>query len=156
MAIPQGQGWYVQLGAYSSRAAAAGAWGSARGKVGALAGLSPAYSQAGRMTRLRAGPVNGKMAAAGLCKIAGAGRPAMLPGRSLGSVLDTGDGQDRPEEAAQRRAEFAAGTSSLVGHDAYSIASSSLLALQQTRFRHDRRRYRVRTLADQTAQSRRA
>jgi TPR repeat protein len=76
MAIPQGQGWYVQLGAYSSRAAAAGAWGSARGKVGALAGLSPAYSQAGRMTRLRAGPVNGKMAAAGLCKIAArAGQP---------------------------------------------------------------------------------
>src|SRR4051795_2080552 len=48
---------------------------------------------------------------------------------------------------AQRRADFAAGTSSLVGHDAKSIAPSSLLALQQTRLRHDRRRYWVRTLA---------
>src|SRR4051812_21152578 len=53
---------------------------------------------------------------------------------------------------AKRRADFSAGTSSLVGHDAKSIASSSLLALQQTRLRHDRRRYWVRTLGRHPSQ----
>jgi TPR repeat protein len=68
--IPAGQGWYVQLGAYSTRPAAVAAWKTARGKVGALAGLRGSLSQAGKMTRLRAGPVDGRAAAVRICAAA--------------------------------------------------------------------------------------
>jgi TPR repeat protein len=77
--IPNGQGWYVQLGAYSSRDAAVTAWKSARGKIGALAGIRGSLSQAGRMTRLRAGPVNGLAAATRLCAAASRAGQACFP-----------------------------------------------------------------------------
>ena len=71
--VVNGRGWYAQLGAYSSRGAAANAWSAARGKVRALASLSPAYSQAGKMVRLRAGPVASRAAAVDLCSAADIG-----------------------------------------------------------------------------------
>ena len=77
--IPAGQGWYVQLGAYSSRPAAVAAWKSARSKVGALAGLRGSLSPAGKMTRLRAGPVNGMAAAVRLCAAASRVGQACFP-----------------------------------------------------------------------------
>lgn len=77
--VVSGHGWYVQLGAYSSRGAAAAAWGAARGKVRALAGLSPSFGQAGKMTRLRAGPVADRAAAIGLCSAAARAGQACFP-----------------------------------------------------------------------------
>jgi len=74
-----GQAYYVQLGAYGSRGAAQAAWQSARGKVGALAGLRGSLSQVGKMTRLRAGPVNGVAAAVRLCAAASRAGQACIP-----------------------------------------------------------------------------
>jgi hypothetical protein len=65
-----GHGWVVQLGAFSNRGAAAGAWGTARGKVGALGRIAPAYVQAGKVVRLRAGSFADKGAAENICKAA--------------------------------------------------------------------------------------
>ena len=77
--VPAGQAYYVQLGAYSSRPAAVAAWKAARGKVGALAGVRGSLSQAGKMTRLRAGPVNGLSAALRLCAAASRAGQACFP-----------------------------------------------------------------------------
>ena len=70
----------------------------------------------------------------------GTNPPLGHPAGCLGFVPVSGNGLDRG--AAGRVCRRAA---SLVGHDADSIAPSSLLALRQTRLRHDRCRMRVQT-----------
>ena len=71
--------WQVQLGAYGSPAAARGAWAALIKRIGALAGLQPSYEQAGKFTRLRAGPLEGKVAADRLCAAAKAAGQACFP-----------------------------------------------------------------------------
>lgn len=62
--------WRVQLGAYANPAAARGAWTTLRRRINGLASLQPFYEQAGKFTRLRAGPLESKAAAEGLCAAA--------------------------------------------------------------------------------------
>ncbi|WBO24075.1 SPOR domain-containing protein [Sphingomonas abietis] len=60
--------WMIQLGAYGSQEGAATAWGKIAGRLG---GLHPIYEKAGAVTRLRAGPLADKAAAAKACASAG-------------------------------------------------------------------------------------
>ena len=62
--------WRVQLGAYDSPAAARGRWPVLSRKIGALGGMQPSYEQAGKFTRLRAGPVGSRGDAEKLCAAA--------------------------------------------------------------------------------------
>jgi hypothetical protein len=78
-AAARGGHWRVQLGAYGSPAAARGAWSALSRRVGALAGLQPSYEQAGKFTRLRAGPLDSKSAADRLCAAAKAAGQACFP-----------------------------------------------------------------------------
>lgn len=71
--------WRVQLGAYGSPAGARGQWAAMSKKIGALAGLSPAYEAAGTFTRLRAGPLANRAAADRLCTAAKAAGQACFP-----------------------------------------------------------------------------
>ncbi len=59
-------GWRVQLGAFSSRAAAEGLFKKLSGSS-ALAGRQPFYVPVGKMTRLQVGPFDGRAAAASAC-----------------------------------------------------------------------------------------
>jgi tetratricopeptide (TPR) repeat protein len=72
-------GWRVQLGAFGSAANAQRAWGTLRGKVGALASLQPRYVPAGAVTRLQAGPVANRAVADRLCAAAKAAGSACFP-----------------------------------------------------------------------------
>lgn len=70
-----GGGWRVQLGAFSNSANARRQWEVLRRRVAALGPLQPAYTSAGAITRLRAGPLASRAAAERLCsavKAAGA------------------------------------------------------------------------------------
>jgi uncharacterized protein len=58
--------WRVQLGAFSTRAAAEGLFARLGGKP-ALAGLQPFYVPVGKMTRLQAGPFDSRASAAAAC-----------------------------------------------------------------------------------------
>ena len=70
--------WRVQLGAYGSQAAAQGQW-TKLSKIGGLAGLSPSYEPAGKLTRLRVGPLASKAAADKACAAAKAAGQACFP-----------------------------------------------------------------------------
>jgi cell division septation protein DedD len=59
--------WRVQLGAYGNEAEARSRWNAITGRIKALNGLTPSYEPFGRYTRLRAGPVGGKLDASRLC-----------------------------------------------------------------------------------------
>jgi cell division septation protein DedD len=59
--------WRVQLGAFSSQANARRQWEIVRRRVSALGPLSPAYSSAGALTRLRAGPLASRAGAERVC-----------------------------------------------------------------------------------------
>jgi cell division septation protein DedD len=61
-----GGGWRVQLGAFGTPAAAQAAWASMRAAPG-LSGLRPMLIKAGTVTRLQAGPLPGRAAAASAC-----------------------------------------------------------------------------------------
>jgi cell division septation protein DedD len=74
-----GGGWRVQLGALDSEAIAKAQWTKLRGRIAALAGLSPSYEKAGPFTRLRAGPIASKAAAANVCAAARAAGQACFP-----------------------------------------------------------------------------
>lgn len=71
-----GTGWRAQLGAYGSPAAAQAQWASLSRRIAGLAGLQPSYEQAGKFTRLRAGPLASKAVADKVCAAAkAAGQP---------------------------------------------------------------------------------
>jgi len=82
-AAPAASGrWRVQLGAYSSPASAREQWEAASKKIAALKGLQPYYEPAGKLTRLRVGPLTDKAAAERLCasaKAAGQGCYTVAP-----------------------------------------------------------------------------
>jgi uncharacterized protein len=59
--------WRVQLGAYGNEAEARSRWNAITGQIKVLSGLTPSYEKYGRYTRLRAGPVGGKIDASRLC-----------------------------------------------------------------------------------------
>lgn len=62
-----GKGLRVQLGAFSSRAAATSAWSTLAGGFTELRSLSPFYVTVGEMIRLQAGPVPDRAAATRIC-----------------------------------------------------------------------------------------
>jgi cell division septation protein DedD len=62
-----GGGWKVQLGAFSSAAAAKTAWGKISGTAPALTALTPVYTPVGTITRLQAGPLASRAAAEQAC-----------------------------------------------------------------------------------------
>jgi uncharacterized protein len=68
--------WRVQLGAFSTAAAAQSAWDMVAGR---LPGLSPTFSNAGAITRLQAGPLASKQAALSACNKARAAGSACFP-----------------------------------------------------------------------------
>ncbi|MDB5685444.1 MAG: sporulation protein [Rhizorhabdus sp.] len=71
-----GGGWKIQLGAFSSAAAAKTAWGTISGATPAIRGLAPNYVAAGAFTRLQAGALGSRAAADQACaavKSAGTG-----------------------------------------------------------------------------------
>ncbi|MBX3476103.1 MAG: SPOR domain-containing protein [Brevundimonas sp.] len=72
LSAASGPATVIQLGAFSSEAAARAAWAEA-GKGGALAGLTPRFEpvevNGRRLTRLKVGPIPAE-AAAGLCRAA--------------------------------------------------------------------------------------
>jgi cell division septation protein DedD len=70
VAATSGGRWRVQLGAYDSPAAARGQWPILSRKIGALGGMQPIYEQAGKFTRLRAGPLGSRGDAERLCAAA--------------------------------------------------------------------------------------
>ena len=74
--------WRVQLGAYGSADSAREQWTAASRKFAALKGLQPYYEPAGKLTRLRVGPLADKAAAQSLCtsvKAAGQGCYIVAP-----------------------------------------------------------------------------
>jgi TPR repeat protein len=74
--------WRVQLGAYGSVESAREQWTVASKKIAALKGLQPSYEPAGKLTRLRVGPLADKAAAERLCataKAAGQGCFTVAP-----------------------------------------------------------------------------
>ncbi|HEV2745673.1 MAG TPA: SPOR domain-containing protein [Allosphingosinicella sp.] len=77
-AAPGGK-WRVQLGAYGTAAAAQGQWATLSKKIGSLRGLQPSYEPAGKLTRLRVGPVANRAAADKLCAAAKAAGQACFP-----------------------------------------------------------------------------
>ncbi|HEY7809561.1 MAG TPA: SPOR domain-containing protein [Allosphingosinicella sp.] len=77
-----GNGWRVQLGAFSNAANAKRAWAGLRAKAGYLAALQPAFVPAGAVTRLQAGPLPNRAAADRACaaaKAAGSACFAVAP-----------------------------------------------------------------------------
>ena len=77
--IATGGGWRVQLGAFGNAANAQRAWGTLKGKAGALAALQPKYVQAGAVVRLQAGPLPNRSAADRACAAAKAAGSACFP-----------------------------------------------------------------------------
>jgi TPR repeat protein len=80
-AAPAGR-WRVQLGAYSSTESAREQWAAASRKIAALKDLQPSYEPAGKLTRLRVGPLADKAAAERVCasvKAAGQGCFTVAP-----------------------------------------------------------------------------
>lgn len=66
--------WRIQLGAFSSRDAAAAAWTKLSRTVDGLDRLAPNYEMKGSVVRLQAGPIEDKAGANGLCaKVLAAG-----------------------------------------------------------------------------------
>lgn len=69
-----GGAWRIQLGAYSSEAAARTAWAALRTRVPALQGSAPHLVRAASMVRLQASDLSNRAAAAALCtKVTAAG-----------------------------------------------------------------------------------
>lgn len=62
-----GGGWKIQLGAFSTAAAAKTAWGTVSASAPAIRALTPNYVPAGTFTRLQAGPLATRAAAAEAC-----------------------------------------------------------------------------------------
>ncbi|WP_448581723.1 SPOR domain-containing protein [Thermaurantiacus sp.] len=74
--------WYVQLGAYTSEAAARTAWAALVAQAASLLeGQAPVYVPRGGLVRLQVGPLGNRNAAAELCaRLAAAGRPCFVTG----------------------------------------------------------------------------
>jgi cell division septation protein DedD len=75
----QGGAWRVQLGAFSSDANARRQWEAVRRRVSALGPLQPAYTRAGPLIRLRAGPVGSRAEADRLCTSVRAAGQVCIP-----------------------------------------------------------------------------
>lgn len=77
---PAGRAWYVQLGAYTSEAAARSAWAALVAQAAALLeGQAPVYAPRGGLVRLQVGPLGDRGTAAALCaRLAAAGRPCFV------------------------------------------------------------------------------
>jgi cell division septation protein DedD len=67
VAASPGGRWKIQLGAYSTAAAAHSAWSKMSAKASVLRKFSPSYVAAGNVTRLQAGPVGSRAAANQAC-----------------------------------------------------------------------------------------
>lgn len=74
-----GGGWKIQLGAFSSPAAAKTAWSAVSGATPAIRGLSPVYVAAGTFTRLQAGPLGSRAAADQACNAVKSAGTACFP-----------------------------------------------------------------------------
>lgn len=72
--------WYVQLGAYTSEAAARAAWAALVAQsADLLEGQAPVYAPRGGLVRLQVGPLDDRGIAADLCaRLAAAGRPCFV------------------------------------------------------------------------------
>lgn len=70
-----GKGWRVQLGAFRDDGNARTLWATLRGRVGALAGVTPVFARSGALTRLQAGPFASSAEAARVCAAVKAGAP---------------------------------------------------------------------------------
>lgn len=72
--------WYVQLGAYTSEAAARAAWAALVAQsADLLEGQAPVYAPRGGLVRLQVGPLDDRGIAANLCaRLAAAGRPCFV------------------------------------------------------------------------------
>lgn len=68
--VAVGGKWRVQLGAFGSEASAREQWASISKRISALSGLQPYYEPAGKLTRLRVGPLADKAAAEKVCAAA--------------------------------------------------------------------------------------
>jgi cell division protein FtsN len=77
-AVPGG-GWKIQLGAFSSEAAAKAAWTRISGSATSIKSLSPSYVAAGTFTRLQAGPLASRATADQACATVKAGGSACFP-----------------------------------------------------------------------------
>jgi cell division septation protein DedD len=76
VAASAGGRWRVQLGAYDSPAAARSQWPVLSRKIRVLGAMQPSYEQAGKFTRLRAGPLASRGDAEKLCAAARAASQA--------------------------------------------------------------------------------
>jgi cell division septation protein DedD len=74
-----GGGWKIQLGAFSSEAAAKAAWTRISGSATSIKSLSPSYVAAGTFTRLQAGPLASRTTADQACAAVKAGGSACFP-----------------------------------------------------------------------------
>ena len=71
--------WRVQLGAFSSQGSAKSLWNRLEGRVSGLSGLQPYLVNAGKITRLQAGPFASKDAAGAMCaKVKAAGNDCIV------------------------------------------------------------------------------
>jgi uncharacterized protein len=72
-------GWRIQLGAFSNEASARRLWTQLEGKVADLRNLQPYLTDAGKITRLQAGPFASKSAADSMCgKVRAAGQSCLV------------------------------------------------------------------------------
>jgi cell division septation protein DedD len=73
--VPTPGGWKIQLGAFSTAAAAKAAWGAISASTPAIKPLTPGYTPVGAVTRLQAGPFATRTAADQACAaVKGSGR----------------------------------------------------------------------------------
>lgn len=79
IAATPGGGWKIQLGAFSSEAAAKTAWTRISGAAPSIKSLAPSYTAAGAFTRLQAGPLGSRAAADQACAAVKAGGSGCFP-----------------------------------------------------------------------------
>jgi uncharacterized protein len=79
VAVAASGNWRIQLGAFGDEKNATNLWKSLKGKVGDLAGLTPYLVDAGKVTRLQAGPFATQGAAAAMCaKVQATGQACLV------------------------------------------------------------------------------
>jgi uncharacterized protein len=72
-------GWRIQLGAFSNEASARRLWTQLEGKIADLRNLQPYLADAGKITRLQAGPFTSRNAADSMCgKVRAAGQSCLV------------------------------------------------------------------------------
>jgi cell division septation protein DedD len=76
---PTAGGWKIQLGAFSTAAAAKTAWGAISASAPAIKTLTPNYTPVGAVTRLQAGPFANRAAADQACAAVKGGGGACFP-----------------------------------------------------------------------------